>query len=80
MSTEQETPDGWPKGSIRMSFDEIGKLGVQPTSNELLWNGKVLATKKQVSLRGFELFLAFVVAVGTVAGAAYPYLKHFGLI
>ncbi len=77
---EEARKKGWPPGSRALTWDDTGDLGIMEGTGQLLWRGREVVTKQQVSLRGFELFLATVVAVSSVAMAVFPILVHFKIV
>lgn len=60
--------ESWPPGVRKMTIGETGLLGIRDSDGQLFWNGKEIQTRRKVTLRGFELFLAVVVAVATLTG------------
>jgi len=47
-----------------ISIDELDNLKLDE-NNQLYWQDKPIVTKKKVSLRGYELLLATIVALAT---------------
>jgi hypothetical protein len=43
----------------------------------LLWNGEEVVTKQRITLRWFELLLATIATIATVASALWPIIDHF---
>ena len=64
---ETVRPDHWPKNVQPISFDNLGKLGVNPQNNRIYWDGQELVTANR--LDKFERFLAVVVASSSFAVA-----------
>jgi hypothetical protein len=73
----------WPPNVRPMTIDETGLLGIRDRDGQLFWNGREIQTRKKVTLRGFELSLAVVVAVATLIGSAlssWEWLCHLAWI
>jgi hypothetical protein len=84
MSDEQKKTDGssrtkefqknWPQGVRPMSWDALGRLGVDDT-NQIYWDGKRLKT--EVKLGWFASIAAVVLALSTVVAAAATTLMAY---
>ena len=66
---------GWPSSVRRISWGGIDRLGVAD-NGELYWDGKPIVVRKGVNLTWWQGFLAFVVAVSTLASAAVAVLTY----
>ena len=72
-------PKDWPPGITPISMNGLTLLGISQTDGRLFWDGKeIVVQTRLLKLRGFELFLLIVAAVGTLMqGIAtfVPWLK-----
>lgn len=46
----------------------------------LFWNGEVMLTKSKLSLNKFQLTLAVLATIGTLAAGVHPFLDSFGIL
>ena len=53
----------FPEGVRPVTFDELGKLGVEDTTGKLYWGTQEIQVKKVVSLRKYEVVLATLASV-----------------
>lgn len=58
-----------------ISLEDFDKMHVD--GGKLYWDNKEVVTKQVISLRPFELLLAFTAAVGTLLSALWPIALHF---
>jgi hypothetical protein len=72
-------PKDWPQKVTPISMNGLALLGISQTDGRLFWDGKEIVVKsKLLKLRGFELLLLALAAVGTMMqGIAtfVPWLK-----
>jgi len=73
-----ETPDHWPRNIRVLPLNDFGKLGLDPKTNELYWDGKALVTKNLINLGNKELKLAYFVAFITAVATVWPIGVAYG--
>jgi hypothetical protein len=61
----QSRPAHWPDGVYLITVEGMGLMGVHEDTGQLFWDGKEIVTKQIVRLRGYEVFLATLAAIGT---------------
>lgn len=72
--SDEPAPEHWPKHVSPISFDGLGRVGVD-RDNNLYWDGKRLQTVSKLGL--VERLLATAVALGTVSMAAFDAWRFF---
>lgn len=56
-----------------ITFDNIGEMTVDEVTGQLFWKGEAVAMKQRISLRPFELCLAFLGAAGALLSGIHPF-------
>lgn len=56
-------PEYWPYNVRKISIDGLHKIRIDPTTNELFWDGQKLVTERR--LASFERWLAFLATSAT---------------
>lgn len=76
---DAKSPDDWPADVAPISMEGLALLGIDKSDGQLFWDGKeIVVHTRLLKLRGFELFLLTVAAIGTLMqGIAtfVPWLK-----
>ncbi|TIQ85258.1 MAG: hypothetical protein E5X38_21245 [Mesorhizobium sp.] len=60
-------PEHWPSNVKKISIDGLDRIGIDPKTNELFWDGQKLVTERK--LASFERWLAFFATLATCVGA-----------
>jgi hypothetical protein len=68
----------WPKDVYSISFDDLGKLGVNYKTKKLYWDGK--AVKTTIQLGASERTIAIVGIALVFAQALHPWLVSYGIV
>jgi hypothetical protein len=61
-----------------ITFDQIASFEVDDSDGRLYWRGKGVVLERRVILRGFELFLASIAAIGALLAGVHPFGASFG--
>ena len=62
-----------------ITLEQLDQFSVDE-SGQLFWKNKPVVTKSRVTLRWFELSLAVVAAIGTLASGLHPFMVSFGYL
>lgn len=76
--TTSPGPEDWPEHIRPLSMNGLCLFALDPTTNDLYWDGRLVQTRRVVSLRGLELALAIIAAMGTFAAGLHPFGVTFG--
>lgn len=72
---KEAPPPEWKSGLRPVSMEGLPFLAVDPTTNELYWDGQKLITERK--LASFERWLAGIATVATVVTAAVEVAAYF---
>lgn len=60
-----------------ITYDDIGHFEVDD-DGRLYWKGQPVLLEQKLSLRGFELTLATIAAIGAALAGIHPFGQSFG--
>lgn len=76
--SDSTPPKGWPQNVRIISLEGLGRIGIDPKTNELYWDGQRIVTEKR--LASYERWLATLATGSAVVVAVVEMLRAGGVV